>query len=60
MVATFEPWYEEKGPAFLNTASGGGSWSLCFALCGALSRPVTVSTASATSAGAEAVDAGAR
>ncbi|CAM5505324.1 hypothetical protein SGLAM104S_09339 [Streptomyces glaucescens] len=48
------------GPAFPNTAAGAGSWSLALALCGALSRPVTVRTAPSRLAGAEAVAAGAR
>lgn len=56
----FEPKYDENGPEFLNTASGGGSWSSWLALCGALSRPVTVRTAPFRLSGTEAVWAGAR
>ena len=60
VLATFEPWYVEKVPALRNTVSGGGSRSLWLARCGALSRPVTVRTASFRLSGTEAVAAGAR
>lgn len=60
VVATFEPWYVEKGPALRNTVSGGGSWSWWLARCGALSRPVTVRTAPLRPSGTDAVAVGAR
>ena len=50
----------ENGPELRKTADGGGSsaeW--CSASRGALSRPVTVSTAPARDAGADAVADGA-
>jgi len=59
LVLVFEPKYVENGPAFLKTASGGGSVSSWLDFLGALSRPVTVSTAPCSEAGADAVVAGA-